>query len=283
LPDVPAVRADLALYYDEIARLDHYVGEVLRELEREREVQKTVILFLSDNGRPFPRCKTTLYDSGIRTPCFVRWPGHLEAESRCRSLVSTVDIAPTILSLAGIKRGPSFQGEDFSPLFKDPRSKVRSLIFAERNWHDYAASGRTVRSDRYKYIRNYDNDLPLTPPADAVRSPTFRAMRQLRDQGKLTQAQRACFVHPRPGEELYDTEADPHELHNRAGDPKFDEVLRMMRRAMDEWQRQTRDSVTGKLAPDEFDRETGEPLPNRVRPRPTGRAEAPSASGIRHP
>ena len=70
---------------------------------------------------------------------------------------------------------------------------VRDLIFAERNWHDYAARGRAVRSERFKYIKNDDNAMPLTPPADATRSPTYRAMRRLRDEGKLTPPQRACW------------------------------------------------------------------------------------------
>ena len=173
LPDVPEVRKDLALYYDEIGRLDRYVGEVLAELDRQGVAGNTLVLFLSDNGRPFPRCKTTLYDSGIRTPLIVRWPGHVGPGSRCCSLVSTIDIAPTVLKLAGLEPGPSFQGEDLSPLFRDPTAKVRDLIFAERNWHDYAAHGRAARSERFKYIRNDDHDPPLTPPADAVRSPTF--------------------------------------------------------------------------------------------------------------
>jgi N-sulfoglucosamine sulfohydrolase len=268
LPDVPEVRKDLALYYDEIARLDSHVGAVMAELERQGEAGNTLVLFLSDNGRPFPRCKTTLYDSGIRTPWIVRWPGHVEPGSRCASLVNTIDIAPTVLTLAGLQPGPTIQGKDISPLLKDPNAKVHDLLFAERNWHDFTARGRAVRSERFKYIRNDDSTMPLTPPADAVRSPTFQAMRRLRDQGRLTAAQRACFVHPRPAEELYDVEADPHELHNLAGDPTFATVLAEMRRALADWERQTEDLVPAKRNPDEFDRETGEPLPNRVRPRP---------------
>ena len=164
LPDVPEVRKDLALYYDEISRLDHYVGEVLAELDRQGIDRDTLVLFLSDNGCPFPRCKTTLYDSGIRTPFIVRWPGHVRPGSRCGRLVSTIDIAPTVLRLAGIEPGPSFQGKDLSPLFKDPTAKVRDFIFAERNWHDYAAHGRAVRSERFKYIRNDDNDESADAP-----------------------------------------------------------------------------------------------------------------------
>jgi N-sulfoglucosamine sulfohydrolase len=129
LPDVPEVRKDLALYYDEISRLDHYVGEVLAELDRQGVADNTLILFLSDNGRPFPRCKTTLYDSGIKTPLIARWPGHIKPESRSSSLVSTIDIAPTILRLAGIEPAPAFQGKDLSQIFKNPAAKLKFRRF----------------------------------------------------------------------------------------------------------------------------------------------------------
>ena len=267
LPDVPEVRQDLALYYDEISRLDHYVGEVLAELDRQKVAQDTLVLFLSDNGRPFPRCKTTLYDSGIKTPFIVRWPGHIRPGTRCESLISTIDIAPTVLRLAGIEPGPHVQGKDISPLFSAPTSKVHDIVFAERNWHDFAARGRAVRSARFKYIRNDDHTTALTPPADVVRSPTFQAMRRLRDAGKLTAIERSCFVTPRPLEELYDLEADPHELVNLAGDRKYAAAIGEMRTALAEWTRATADELPEKLSPDEFDRETGDPLPNRVRPR----------------
>ena len=112
--------------------------------------------------------------------------------------MSTIDIAPTLLKLAGLEPGPSIQGKDFSPLLKDPAAKVRDLIFAERNWHDYASHGRAARSERFKYIRNDDNASPLSPPADAVRSPTFQAMRRLRDAGKLTPSS-ALFRGPPAG------------------------------------------------------------------------------------
>jgi arylsulfatase A-like enzyme len=281
LPDVDEVRKDLARYYDEITRLDRYVGEVLAELDHQGVARDTLVLFLSDNGRPFPRCKTTLYDSGIRTPLIARWPGHVPPGSRCGGLVSTVDIAPTLLKLAGIEPGSTFQGKDLSPLLKDPGAKVRDLIFAERNWHDYAARGRAARSGRYKYIRNDDRDRPLTPPADAVRSPTFAAMRRLRDEGGLAPAQRACFVSPRPAEELYDVDTDPHELVNLAGDQGHAEILADMRRALSQWARETGDVLPEGLSPDEFDRETGEPLPDRVRPRPAKKGVQSSSGAIR--
>lgn len=268
LPDGPAVRADLARYYDEIGRLDRYVGAVLAELDRQGAAERTLVLFLSDNGRPFPRCKTTLYDAGIRTPLIARWPGRIAAGSRCDRLVSTVDIGPTILRLAGIEPGPTFQGKDLAPLWRDPAAPVRDLIFAERNWHDYAAHGRAARSERFKSIRNDDAARPLTPPADAVRSPTFVAMRRLHAEGKLTPLQESCFSSPRPAEELYDTTADPDETVNLAGRPEHAPTLARMRQALADWAQATEDALPAQPSPDEFDRATGAPHPDRVRPRP---------------
>src|SRR5262249_9218275 len=156
--------------------------------------------------------------------------------------------------------GPGFQGKDLSPLFRDPRAKIRDYLFAERNWHDYATHGRAVRSERFKYIRNDDHDRPLTPPADAVRSPTVQALRRLGDAGTLAAGGGACLVSPGPAEELYDVETAPHELINLAGAPRYAEVLGEMRRALAGWAHETTDILPGKLSPDEFDRETGEPL-----------------------
>lgn len=274
LPDTPEVRKDLALYYDEISRLDHFVGAVLDELDRQGVANDTLVVFLSDNGRPFPRFKTTLYDGGVKTPLIARWPGRIHAGARCGSLVGTIDLAPTFLKLAGVEPGPTFQGKNVFPLFRDPTAKVNDFVIAERNWHDYAARGRSVRSERFRYVRNDDRENNLNPPADAVRSPTFVSMRKLRDEGKLTPEQSTCFVSPRPAEELYDLTANPHELKNLAADPKYAKTLAEMRKTLADWQRRTHDVAPDKLSPDEFDRETGDPLPNRVRPRPTRKATA---------
>ena len=267
LPDVPATRKDLALYYDEIARLDGFIGKVLEELDRQGERENTFVLFISDNGRPFPRCKITVYDAGIKTPFIVRWSGRVKPGSTCSSLVSTIDIAPTVLRLAGLRVPSSFQGKSFVLLLDVPDAKIRSYAFAEANWHDFDDHARAVTDGRFKYIRNHYEDIPRTPGADAIRSPTFQAMRRLRDAGKLTPAQMACFVKPRPAEELYYTAADPHELKNLAGDPRFTAELKRMREALAFWEKGTGDFVPARRSPDEFDRETGKPNPNRVRPR----------------
>lgn len=258
LPDVAETRADLAMYYDEISRLDGDVGEVLAELDHQQAAENTLVLFISDNGRPFPRCKTTMYDSGVKTPWLVRWPASVKPGGTCSSLVSSIDIAPTLLTLAGLKAGSTFQGVSFAPLMDDPGTSVREQVYAEHNWHDFDDHGRAVRTSRYKYIRNYYTDIPGTPPADAVRSPTFAAMRALRDAGKLPPQQRGCFTVPRLAEELYDVAADPHELKNVATEGDYAEALSQMRELLNRWEKETGDRLPEARRPDEFDRETGD-------------------------
>jgi len=263
LPDVPETRQDLALYYDEISRLDSVLGEVLAELKTQGVLNNTVVVFLSDNGRPFPRCKTTLYDSGIRTPFLVQWPGQVVPGSVCRQLVSSVDLAPTVLELAGVAQSDRHQGQSFRPLLKNPTQPIREHVFAEHNWHDFDDHGRAVRTTRWLYLRNSYPELPLTPPADAVRSPTYVVMRKLRDEHKLSDPQKICFAKPRPAEELYDVQADPHSLHNLAEVPEHRETLHALRARLERWEAETGDRVPAVRTADEFDRETGEPLPGR--------------------
>ncbi|MFM7844014.1 MAG: sulfatase-like hydrolase/transferase, partial [Planctomycetota bacterium] len=100
-PDTPAVRRDLAQYYDEVTRLDSYVGQLLDALDEQQLADNTIVLFMTDNGRPFPRSKTTLYDSGIQTPLLIRWPGKVPANRSTASLISSIDIGPTLVEIAG--------------------------------------------------------------------------------------------------------------------------------------------------------------------------------------
>lgn len=267
--DHPSVRKDLALYYDEIARLDDYIGRVLDELDRQGIADNTLILYMSDNGRPFVRDKTTLYDSGIRTPWLMRWPRGIRPGNTTKSVVSAVDIAPTFLELAGFKPSILWEGHSFTKLFSNPKAIIRKYAYAEKHWHDYEDQARAVRSERFKYIRNFYPDLPLTPSADGVRSPMYREMIKLRDAGKLKPHQMTTFITPRPEEQLFDCEVDPHELKNLADDPKYASVLSSMRAALKTWQSDYNDYIPTIRTADEFDRETGLATPARIRPRPS--------------
>ncbi len=267
--DTPEVRRDYALYYDEIRRLDKYVGLVSKELTQQGIAENTLVVFMSDNGRPFPRDKTSIYDSGIRTPFIVRWPATVKPGSVSNSLISAIDLAPTFLRLAGVTPIETFQGKNFLPILQDPTNKIRDHIIAEQNWHDYEAHGRAVRNERFKYIRNAYTDLPLTPSADGVRSPTFQSMIKLHAEGALNKAQSVYFTKPRPAEELYDCQADPHEITNLLDGKQSSHsaVLTELRSALDQWETHTRDYVPKLRTADEFDRQTGLPTAARVRPR----------------
>ncbi|WP_261342957.1 sulfatase family protein [Rosistilla ulvae] len=271
LPDTRDVREDLRLYYDEIGRLDRYVGKVLAKLESQGVAENTIVLFISDNGRPFPRDKTTLYDGGIRTPWIVRWPAKIAAGKKTEALVSAIDIAPTFLTLAGgDPKALGGEGESFAAVLSDPPRAGRQFAFAEDHWHDYEDHARCVVDQRFKLIRNDYRDLPSTPSADAGRGLSWQNMLQLQQAGKLPPHQQACFLSPRPRWELYDLQRDPGELSNCVDDPAYQTVKTRMMNALDRWTETTGDYLPSKRTPDEFDRITGEPDHRvRVRPRPS--------------
>jgi arylsulfatase A-like enzyme len=267
LPDTPAVRRELAQYHDEIERLDRFVGEVLAELEAQRVAGNTMLVFLSDNGRPFPRDKTSVFDGGIKTPLLVRWPGHVTPGTACGQLVSSIDLAPGFLVAAGLKPAPTMQGVSFLPLLRDARSPIRREIFAEQNWHDYEHRSRAVRTEHFKLIVHDYMDTPLTPGADAVRGVAYREMQRLKAAGELPAHQQQVFTVPRAPIELYDLRNDPGEFHNLSDVPAYAAVVADLTSRLMQWRKDTADITPARRSPDEFDRETGTPLPNRKRPR----------------
>jgi arylsulfatase len=261
LIDTPEGRKDMAKYYDEIQRLDRYVGLVVKELEQQDVLDNTCIIFMADNGRPFPRCKTRLYDSGIKTPFVLQWPAGLKEQgSVCHSMLSVIDIAPTILELAGLKTPKSFQGLSITPLMKNPKVSIRNYAFAEHNWHGQIAHERMVRHGDYVYIRNAHPQLPQICRLDG-QCPQ-KELREMAKQGKLTPAQMDPLLESRPAEELFNVSRDPDQIKNIAGVPEHQKVLDNLRKIMDEWQRLTGDTTPplDKATPDRWDRRTGEPI-----------------------
>src|SRR5690606_37124720 len=121
LYDGPVTRSDLANYYHEVSRVDHYLGELIQELDRQDLLDNTYIIFMSDNGSPFPRNKSRLYDSGIKTPFIVYGPN--VAVGHNNTLVSTLDIAPTLLDLAGVAATDGTQGRSFRPVLENNLKK----------------------------------------------------------------------------------------------------------------------------------------------------------------
>jgi arylsulfatase A-like enzyme len=262
-PDTPEVRQDLAEYYDEIHRLDDYTGCVLTELEKQGVSDNTMVVFISDNGRAFPTAKTRVIDSGIKTPFLIHWPKAKFKIMDRNQLVSSIDILPTFLEMAGLKVPVDIQGRSFVQMLEKPNEKIHEYIFAEHNWHDYKAHERMVRSLDYIYSENAFPELSANPPADGVRSPTFQTMLKLNAEGKLTEKQQACFVVPRPATELYNVINDPFSFDNLVNDERYSAKSREMKAALEKWQKQTADHVPVNPKEDSFHRITGKKLKDK--------------------
>lgn len=173
LVDRPGTRRDLADYYDEISRMDGAIGRMVAELEARGLRENTFILFISDNGAPFPRAKGSLYDAGIRTPFVANWPGVIAPGQRHGGVLSVIDIAPTVLDMAGLRPPLHLHGTSILPGLTDPSRFARSHAFSQRNWHNSDEHMRSVRTARYKLIRNAYLDLPLGLASDIGSSPAF--------------------------------------------------------------------------------------------------------------
>lgn len=257
-------RADLASYYNEVTRFDHFIGNVVAELRRQGQLDNTLLLVMADNGRPFPRAKTRLHDSGMKTALVAHWPkGISGAGESTASLVSAIDLAPTILELAGVRVPETIQGVSMTPIFRDPGATIRRYAFSEHNWHDYAAHGRSVRDGRFLYIRNSRPYDPWQGPADSVRSPSHQRLLAMRKEGVLSTAQADVFKTPRAVEELYLVADDSDQLHTLVGEPEFESDRVRFASILQQWIAETGDSIPDDLSADGYDRETGEQLADR--------------------
>ncbi|MFW6158830.1 MAG: sulfatase, partial [Planctomycetota bacterium] len=238
-PDTPKVRKSMARMYTNIEHNDGIFARLLGELEEDSLAGNTIVFHWSDHG-PLPRGKRWPYDSGIHVPMIVRWPGHLEPGTVSDDLVSTIDLGPTVLSLAGLDVPAHMQGR---PFLGPDAGPPRDYVYASRDRYDEAYDMvRAVRDKRFKYIRNDRPDLPyLLWIPYRNRHPIMQEMWRLHLAGDLTGPQELMFANSRPVEELYDTDADPYEIHNLADDPAYAEELDRLRGALDAWRRDVRD------------------------------------------
>jgi arylsulfatase len=248
LVDGPMTRGDLAEYYHEVSRFDHFVGLVTAELKKQGVLDNTMIVVASDNGRPFPRCKTRLYDSGIKTPWVVYFPKVIKESSVSQSLISVIDLSATCLELAGVEKPDCIQGQSFMPILKDPKATVRQMVFAEHNWHVYKNHERMVRFGDFLYIKNnYPNQPNLC--VEAYRCPAGSELWNAQAKGETTPKQQQIFANPCPEEELYQVSKDPDQFDNLAGDPAYAAALEQARSLLKAWTKQTGDSIPANPTP----------------------------------
>jgi N-sulfoglucosamine sulfohydrolase len=244
LPDCDDVRKDLAEYYQSVARMDRGVGlllEVLRELGHDDD---TLIIFISDNGIPFPGAKTTLYNAGINLPLIVAGPGLPQGKTN-NALVSYIDLTPTILDFTKVS-GPKYKlpGRSILPIVHDDNPKGWDAVFGSHQMHEITMMYpmRTIVTPKYKLIANLDHEKEYPHASDLWGSPSWQ---HIRKTGTKMMGERsvAAYLH-RPKEELFDLTNDPNELKNLASDPAHGKALSDLRQRLRAWQQETSDPWT---------------------------------------
>ena len=238
-PDHPVLREDWASYLNSVVQTDIEVARVIERLRAEGELENTIIFFWTDHGISHVRDKQFLYEGGIHVPLIVRGPG-IERGCEIDNLVEHIDVAYTSLELAGIPVPHYFQSRSLL------NSAPHRCIFSARDRCDETVDRlRCVRSERFKYIRNFHPERPHAQPnryKDGKK--IMKTMRDLYAEGELNDIQARPFLPTRPPEELYDLKNDPYEVNNLANRPEQQKTLQEFRNRLAIWMEDTRDLGT---------------------------------------
>ncbi len=235
LPDTEVGVKDVRRMYSNIREMDFQVGEVLKELEEDGLLDSTIIFWYTDHGGPLPRHKRLLYDSGLRVPLIIRFPGKQMAQTRNDDLLSFIDLAPTTFSLTGAESAYPLDGLAFlgPQATKEKRKYIRAA--ADRFDAQYDTN-RAIRDKRYKYIRYYQPEKSMfLPVAYREQMAIMQELHRLKESGEITEIQAQWFRDKKPKEELFDTQSDPHEIKDLAQDPAYKEILAELSAECDRW------------------------------------------------
>ena len=232
-PDTEKVRETIGRQYDNINMMDRMFGEVIKQLEEDGLLDNTIIIWSTDHGDGLPRAKRSLYDAGIKVPFFIRFPDGYRKNERTDEMISFVDLAPTILSWAGVEQPDFIQGHVIAG--PDKATPAEYIYAAADRFDGKPSKYKAVRSIRFKYIRNYMTDIPFYQHLNyRDNQPLMQSLWKGLEEGTLTEKQAAMFE-PGPAEEFYDIDNDPFEMNNIADDEEFTTELNKHREAMDKW------------------------------------------------
>ncbi|QNN25468.1 sulfatase [Planctomycetales bacterium ZRK34] len=265
MPNVPAVREDIADYYGEVQQFDDQVAALIAQLEKIGELDNTIIVVSGDHGMPFPRCKSNLYDTGMHVPLAIRWGAKIKPGRQVTDFVNLADLAPTFLDAAGVKIPQVMTARSLMPVLTAPGNgridAARDHVIFGRERHCVAQEApqtggypaRAVRNDDYLYIRNFDPDRwPAGTPhydkaqrgtawfGDCDNGPSKFYMWAHRNDPDVKPLYDLCFAQ-RPAEELYDLKKDPDQHHNVAADPAYAAVRKQLADQLMTYLRQTDD------------------------------------------
>ncbi len=261
LPNNDIVRKDMKRMYSNIVEMDGKVGLILKQLEDDDLLEKTIVVFYTDHGGPLPREKRLLYDSGIRVPMIIRYPNQARAGEVDNRLISFVDFAPTLLSMANIPSCKYHQGRSFEGKYKSNNNRKYIHAAADR-FDEHYDMIRAVRDNRYKYLKNFNPEKPYYLPLEyREKMDSMQELIIMNQNGQLDNFQLLWFRNEKPKEELFDTYLDPHELHNLADDTKYKEKLYELRNECLNWMKEVNDK--GHIPEEELIKSF---WPNKVQP-----------------
>ena len=267
LPDTPRTREDMAAFKASARSLDQGIGAVLNGLHQMRLAERTLIICTTDHGLAFPGAKATLFDRGTGVMLLMRGPGGFGGGRVVDAMVSHLDIYPTICHLAGIHRPPKLDGKSIVPLVHDVVGKLHDAIFTELTFHAAYEPQRAVRTERWKYIRRFD-DYRRPVLANCDDSAT-----------KSVLVEHGWGEQDVPGEQLFDLVLDPDEGRDLAASPRHGEILTSLRDRLEDWMRSTRDPLLD--GPVELPPGAWANDPSQGSPNDPARGESPTTTGAR--
>ena len=246
--DTKETREHRGRYYSDITGFDKTFGEIL-DFTKDILGENTLVLMTSDYGGQWPFGKWNLYDAGIRTPLIVKWPGKTPDGKRTSAMVSWIDILPTLLDITGSETPQNLDGKSFVKVLTGETENFRDVIFTthsgDRDWNVYPI--RSVRTKRYKYIRNLLSDCYHTNHSDLLRNDGRGGYWDSWDEVAKTDRNAASIIekyYQRPAEEFYDLQNDPDEQYNLIGHEKYKEQTNEMSKLLDEWMKEQGDKET---------------------------------------
>jgi N-sulfoglucosamine sulfohydrolase len=244
LVDTPDTREGFSKYLAEVTYFDSQVGELVDLLDASPLAANTIVIVLSEQGNSFPFAKWTCYDAGLQSACVVRWPGKVKAGTRSEAMIEYVDVVPTILDAAGLERPEVLDGRSFLPVLTGANTTHKTHVFGLQTTRGINNGSehfgiRSVRGERYRYVRNFTPEMTFENAATA--DPTFQSWKALAASGDENARRLVRDYQHRPPEELFDTVADPWNRTNLIADPALAPVRDELRAALDAWMEQQGD------------------------------------------
>ena len=238
-PNNETVKKDMAINYSNLIRMDYQLGERIKELKDEGLYDNSYIFFYSDHGGPFPRHKRAIYDTGVKVPFMIKYPKSKGAGSRVDALLSFIDLAPTVLDIAGIKIPKYLQGMS---ILNSSDFERKYLVTASDRFDEEVDRIRSVKTKKFKLIKNYyPNNSHALPVAYRENMPMMKLLNEFNSRDKLNDDQKKWFSTPKSKFELYDLKNDPLELNDLSSLDEFELTVKKMDSVLNQWIIQTND------------------------------------------